>query len=1132
MCAVLLVFSSAAVAQAADGDRGENDKFGWVEDESAGGVILTKIKTDTTDDAIIIPDTLGGKPVVGLGSNPFWNYGYFYFDKLVIPATVKTIDPGFMTSYSHQGKYFTAFEVEESSPYFKAVDGVLYSKDGTTLVRCPLGKSGTFTVPEDVKEIAKYGFYCCGITDLRLNEGLTSVGDSAFYQMPITSISLPSTLMNFGKSVFGQTTITDITLAMDTVPASLMQNCYELKTVTLKEGVRVIGQDAFHGCGDLVSVNFPSTLEVIEKGVFDFCYDLTSIALNEGLQEIGEDAFEYCGMTELEIPSTVASIGSGAFSHTKFPTVEIPASVKEIGAYAFSNSALTAAAVPATVTTLGVGAFSNCLSLLNASIEPGRTVLPSYTFNGCKALTSVQLPESIVEIGAGAFENCNVLPEILLPAGLKTIGRAAFKNCMGMDSITIPDGVTVLPIDALSWCWSLSEVNLPANLETIDMFAFEQCKSLQSLHIPATLQRINSSAFQYTPALQEVILEGNAPALTNNVPINPFASEGRKQPMKLYIREHATGFDKKPWTDMGENLIVLAEPTPPEPTPIPTSISFTTELERSPQDDLILWMKPTLTYDEGLLEDDTMAPAGAVHFYLNGSLWTPKYFVGGNSTQVGFSVKSYLGQTVELRAVYAGSRGFEGSESETVSLEISVNTMLQSVQQRIRELPDHLPGNACESPEEFETHRRMVGDAYYAYTSLNYQDVRLMDTALIQKVREQYKAVIAYLDYVTSTEDQTVEVVGVTENVTLPENADSIKLNVAPVEEPEDTDAKAALEKAAAAAAAENNHTAQVACYDIKLMASMADGSTAVVQPDENKTVAVKVKLPDGIDTETLKIFHIKDSVEEPEEIHYLLTETDGVQYAVLETGSFSYFAFFAEPLNDGDSGDNLPDDNTPGDNTPDDNTPGGDTPGGDTPGGNSGSNGGDVTPPPAPLELLADIKGHWAFDSIAYAVENGLLLGTSDTTFEPGAPMSRAMLVTVLWRMAGEPEPAAPASYDDVKPGTWYSKAVAWASEQKLAYGTGDGLFQPMDGVSRQDFAAFLYRYADWARIDVSGVVDLSAYADADTLSEYAWDAAAWCAREEIIAGKPGGYFAPRDTTTRAEAAIMLRAFREGPAK
>lgn len=171
------------------------------------------------------------------------------------------------------------------------------------------------------------------------------------------------------------------------------------------------------------------------------------------------------------------------------------------------------------------------------------------------------------------------------------------------------------------------------------------------------------------------------------------------------------------------------------------------------------------------------------------------------------------------------------------------------------------------------------------------------------------------------------------------------------------------------------------------------------------------------------------------------------------------------------------------------------------------------------------DIAEHWAEDMISYAYEKGLMSGVSDTAFDPDGILSRGMLVTVLYRAAGAPEPEAENVFVDVAADMWYTKAVAWASENGIVGGYGDGTFGPNDAITREQLAAIFYRYA--GEPEVSGT-ELNAFADADGISEYAQNALLWAVQNGLVNGKEDGVIDPAGNATRAETATIFQRYLE----
>lgn len=206
----------------------------------------------------------------------------------------------------------------------------------------------------------------------------------------------------------------------------------------------------------------------------------------------------------------------------------------------------------------------------------------------------------------------------------------------------------------------------------------------------------------------------------------------------------------------------------------------------------------------------------------------------------------------------------------------------------------------------------------------------------------------------------------------------------------------------------------------------------------------------------------------------------------------------------------------------------GGSTSGGST-GGSSRPSGSkkDNSAAETPKTRFDDVKSsHWYQEAVDYVAENGIMDGTAARTFSPNAPATRAMLVTVLHRLAGTPDAEQAHGFTDLANGAWYAGAVAWAAENGIVDGVGDALFAPNAHITREQLAAILYRYAIHCGLDVTAAADLNAYADGAQVSPWAQDAMRWAIASGLISGRSASALAPQSGATRAEIAQILMNF------
>ena len=168
-----------------------------------------------------------------------------------------------------------------------------------------------------------------------------------------------------------------------------------------------------------------------------------------------------------------------------------------------------------------------------------------------------------------------------------------------------------------------------------------------------------------------------------------------------------------------------------------------------------------------------------------------------------------------------------------------------------------------------------------------------------------------------------------------------------------------------------------------------------------------------------------------------------------------------------------------------------------------------------------------WFYSDVMFVYENGLFSGTDSRSFSPNASMTRAMLVTVLYRLEGEPVGTGSSSFSDVRSGSYYEKAVAWAAANGIVTGTGSTSFSPDAKVTREQLAAILYRYAQYKKLDTDAGAKLDSFSDAGNVSGYASEALSWAVSEGLINGA-SGRLTPKGDATRAQVAAILHRFVE----
>jgi hypothetical protein len=234
---------------------------------SAGSEVAIWVYSGTAE-TVVIPEAIGGKPVTKIAQDLFANHSEI--TSVTIPSGVTTLPQNVFQGCTS----LTALEVGASHPVFSSVGGVLFNKEGTTLVRYPIGKSGSYQVPSTVTSIGARAFLKCG--------GLTAV-------------TLPGGLIEVGESAF--------------------EECAGLTNLSLPVGLTSIVQNAFSRCTGLLSVSIPGTVTFIGGGAFAHCSGLTTVVISDGVTRIPDAMFVNCtALTSVTIPASVTLISDVAFS--------------------------------------------------------------------------------------------------------------------------------------------------------------------------------------------------------------------------------------------------------------------------------------------------------------------------------------------------------------------------------------------------------------------------------------------------------------------------------------------------------------------------------------------------------------------------------------------------------------------------------------------------------------------------------------------------------------------------------------------------------------------------------------------------------------------------------------------------
>ena len=473
----------------------------------------------------------------------FDNGGIAYYAKLIID---KNGNKRYRDEYSD-------FE------YIDTTDGFRFIKEyGVYRLIAYLGKEDTITLPKDINGSSYTISNMCGVRNVIILDGVTSIGSGAFDGCTsLKSIMIPDSVTSIDRGAFsGCSSLTGIAIpnSVTSIGTWAFSGCTSLKSITIPDSVTSIGDHAFYNCSNLASITIGSGVTSIDRGAFSGCSSLTSITIPDSVKDISDNVFAGCpiseikiseqnenfkfidsvlydkdvtsikyifdGIANIEIPATVIDIGTAFNGNKTIQTVnfEKGSKLKSIGNDAFYDcSSLTSITIPDSVTSIGNGAFYDCSSLTSITIGSGVASIGANAFAGCSNITSIAIPDSVTSIGGGAFWNCTSLKSIMIPDSVTSIGNnSAFSGCSSLTSVTIGNSVTSIGEGVFSDCSSLTSITIPDSVTSIGNSAFSGCSNLTNITIPDSVTSIGNSAFSGCRGLTSITIPDSVTSIGNS----------------------------------------------------------------------------------------------------------------------------------------------------------------------------------------------------------------------------------------------------------------------------------------------------------------------------------------------------------------------------------------------------------------------------------------------------------------------------------------------------------------------------------------------------------------------------------------------------------------------------------------
>ena len=525
---------------------------------------------------IVLPDTL-----TKIGACAFIFSGLVEID---IPASVTNIDFDVVKTMQNGPTFgcpmLQRFNVDEDNPVYSSVDGVLFSKDMTSLLAYPAARQDDYDVPGGTVNIGTLAFFYSGgmtgnFSIHSLPESLEEIGVGAFMLSILNSINIPENVKKISYDLQGQYIPTfyvcpflqeinvadtnteyasqdgvlfnkDMTYLLqfpngcqiaeyempDSVtaisPAAFTQQEssveYKLKKLKCSSNLQFIGSLAFQSNYTISEINLPITLQTVADYAFDNATALTDV---------------YYGGTEEDRDGITIGTGNDKLTNAEWHYTEpekktfvdgsLTYQVNEDGVsccvVACDKDITGEVVVPAEVnglkvTSIGNGddgrAFYNCKQLEKVIVSEGITSIEFRAFDSCENLTTVQLPSSLEKIGENAFYNCKSLVNINLPDNLKEIISRAFYGCESLEEINLPAGLEELGNAVFQDCNKLKSIVIPEGITEIGYWTFWDCTSLKTVILPDNLQKIGDHAFDHCESLVSIDLPGYIRTIEGN----------------------------------------------------------------------------------------------------------------------------------------------------------------------------------------------------------------------------------------------------------------------------------------------------------------------------------------------------------------------------------------------------------------------------------------------------------------------------------------------------------------------------------------------------------------------------------------------------------------------------------------
>ena len=807
---------------------------------------------------------------------------------------------------------------------------------------------------------------------------------------------------------------------------------------------------------------------------------ITSVTIPEGVTDVGYSAFFMCmKLAKVSLPDSLEYVDTYAFNTfiaTEFDRV--PANLKWIGESAFQQAKIDTLDLPEGLTHIGNKAFY-LSAVKSLSLPESVTEYGDYIFYGCENLSYVELPGNMKETPEGIFWNCTSLKRISLPQGLTKIGNASFYGS-GLERITLPDTVTEIDDWAFAWLTNMKTIDIPDSVETIGFSAYIYAAGVETIRLGAGVTSVGKDAFHTwnvdlgeAPVMQ-VQTEAAATALRRS---------GYGQEILLDGVPY-TGYNGVSFTDGTFSYMPISD----------TEVQVVGFNDQTGETEITM---PAEVYCEGDDRTYTVTSVNDKVFFQNQSIY--KLHLPDTLTDLGERAFDQMFNVCEvnipqnLENVGYQAMGYLGWDGKSIGLEFNKDLVLE-VPGTIEFMDECAFAGNQHGAIVVGEGLTEIGD--YAFTGC-YNATSLTLPSTLERI-----GLNAFQDCTSLTS------VELPDSVTYIDDNAFATLDLKTIDLPENLEYIGS--SAFSAYVYNEDYTAQywVGPRYVELNGKLSRLGYNAFRPDADIVAVLNSQ---------------RNLVVEYSNLEKLPT--------VCWDGKTDI------PFNDGSV---IPAGTTvtvTGDVTID---------------GKLTIEGSLVVAPNANLTITEDawIVGsekityetcdggadccsrtfqdldvnRWYHEYTDYVIARGLMNGVSDSRFAPNSTLTRGMLVTTLYRLAGEPEVTEPATFTDVPENRYFTKAIAWAQDVGLAKGVTDTRFAPESSVTREQAVTFLYRYVTLIlEQETMDGGDLNVFQDSDRISQFAREAMAWATAEGFLEGYGDGKVGPKNPVTRAQMAKFL---------